>query len=177
MYPFSITIPIRSHLKKMLMFYLNTDPLEVKIGKCHYSAIFYQALSRTSFPQHHVITNNNFNCDIEIKFSASIAKENRFTIDSKRVSYIDQQLRAIFDEKFHEFLEFQANQKGDIQVCIALFMERYGITEEDITTDALRKSYYRYREKRNILDEKNFRIKTELNEKPIKSNNRTLFDD
>lgn len=167
MFQFEIKIPIRSHLKKMIQKNREVTPFTVSFDKDHYAAIFYQAFQRDSFPQNSFKSKLEFNESIELSFPAHIAKENRFHISRKRLSYIDAQLRSIFDEKLFDYLNDNCFQKGDIQKFSMLFMEKYEITEEEITLDALVKSYQRYRKKTNVKDKINFRAKVNIH-KPRK---------
>ena len=166
MYSYSIKIPIRPHFKKLIAKHVDTSPLVLTFGKCHYSAIFYNSLERSSFPQNNFKDHKQLVDKIEIEIPASIAKENRFYIDPKRVSYIDAQLRSIFDEKLFEHLNFNANGKGEIKAQVLKFMDYYGITEEDITFDALIKSYQRYRKATGEKADVNFRTKATTHNPP-----------
>lgn len=159
MFEFKIEIPIRSHLKKMISYSREIEPLTITFGKDHYSSIFYQAFERESFPQHSFYRDVRFNSTIQLLFPTSITKENRFCITKKRLSYIDAQLRSIFDEKLFDYLNENCFEKGDIKEHSMLFMSKYEIQEEEITLDALVKSYQRYRNKTSTKDKINFRAK------------------
>jgi hypothetical protein len=160
-YTYRISIPIRSHLKKMIAYYRDVEPFKLTIGKDHYASMIYLSLSRGSFP----LTQSNgerFNDWLEVEINSSISTENRFTVDPKRVSYIDSQLRDIFDEKLMEYLNDNCQQKGDVQFFCMQFLKRFGITEEEITLDAMVKSYQRFRHRKGIMDEKTFRAKVTM---------------
>lgn len=177
MFQFDIKIPIRSHLKKMIAHSRDIQPFVITFDKDHYAAIFYQAFERDSFTQNSFKSKLLFNDQIELSFPPHIAKENRFGISRKRLSYIDAQLRSIFDEKLFEYLNEHCYEKGDIQKYSMKFMQRYGITEEEITLDALVKSYQRYRKKSGKKDKVNFRAKQNYHQpRNIKeSNQQSLF--
>jgi hypothetical protein len=164
-YTYKISIPIRSHLKKMIAHYRDITPFKLTVGKDHYSAMIYLSLSRGSFPQNHS-NGEKFNDQLEVEINSSISAENRFFIDPKRVSYIDSQLRDIFDEKLMEYLNENCQQKGDVQFFCMQFLKRYGITEEEITLDAMVKSYQRFRHRTGIMDEKTFRAKVSMHRAP-----------
>lgn len=168
MFQFEIKIPIRSHLKKMIAKNREIIPFTVTYSKCHYAAIFYQAFERESFTQNSFKSKLDYNDFIELSFPPHIAQENRFGISRKRLSYIDAQLRSIFDEKLFDFLNHNCYEKGDIKKYSIQFMENYEITEEEITLDALVKSYQRYRKKTNVKDKVNFRAKKNYH-KPSKT--------
>lgn len=159
MFQFDIKIPIRSHLKKMIAYNREITPFIVTFDKDHYAAIFYQAFERDSFTQNSFKSKLDFNDSIELSFPPHIAKENRFTLSRRRLSYIDAQLRSIFDEKLFDYLNDNCFGKGDIQKYSMLFMDKYEITEDEITLDALIKSYQRYRQKTDVKDKVNFRAK------------------
>ena len=112
MFLFKITIPIRAHLKKMIAYHRKIEPFTVSFDKDHYAAIFYQAFQRDSFTQNNFKSKLKFNDSIDLLFPPHIAKENRFSIDRKRMSYIDAQLRSIFDEKLFEYLNDNCFEKG-----------------------------------------------------------------
>jgi len=142
-------------------------PFVISFDKDHISAIFYNAFERESYPQNSFKSKLQFNDSIELHFPEHIAKENRFNLDRKRLSYIDAQLRSIFDEKLFDYLDHNCFGKGDIQKYSIEFMNLYNISEEEITIDALVKSYQRYRKKNNVKDKINFRAKANYH-KPIK---------
>ena len=62
-------------------------------------------------------------------------------------------------------------KKGDIKKYSILFMEKYLITEEEITLDALVKSYHRYRSKSDVKDNVNFRAKKTMHNPPKSAQN------
>lgn len=175
MFQFEIKIPIRAHLKKMIASNRNIAPFVVTFDKDHYAAIFYQAFQRDSFTQNSFKSKLDFNDFIELSFPPHIAKENRFQLSRKRLSYIDAQLRSIFDEKLFDYLNDNCFEKGDIQKFSMEFMKKYEITEEEITLDALVKSYQRYRKKSNVKDSINFRAKANFH-KPSKTAQTQLND-
>lgn len=159
MFEFEIKIPIRTHLKKMIAFYREIDPLIISVDKDHYSAIFYQAFERDKFIKNCFKGRIIYNDLIIIRFPMRVTQENRFNIEYKRLQYIDAQLRSIFDEKLFEYLNEHCYEKGDIKNHCIQFMQKYDISEEEITLDALVKSYQRYRTKTSVKDKINFRAK------------------
>lgn len=165
-YEFKASIPIRSHLKKMIAASVDVNPLVVSVGKNVYGGILYLCLQRQSLPSVEKRSAERFNDSLDILIPSEISKEGRFVFDPQRVSFIDKMLRGIFDEKLMEYLMDNCKQKGDVQFYCLQFMKRYDISEDEISLYALEKSFLRFRHSTGLIDKKIFRAKVNMHRCP-----------
>ncbi len=159
-YQFQLTVPIRSHFKKMVAKRHIVEPFKLSSGRCHYSQIFFGNLHKNYIkakPKHP----DYFNTHLTIEFNSDLSRENRFYWDAQTVNSIDKALESLFNDKLFTYLDDHAQGKGDIQNGIIKFMECYAITEDDIKLDSLKKKYYRYRTNQEKHDKRNFRALAE----------------
>lgn len=168
-----ITIPIHSHIKKMIAFRECIEPFHISIGKCIYSEVIFYNLTRDSVHITHK-KENQFNETLTIHLCEKYIREGRFYINDKRINKIDLLLKGIFENKLADFVEsntFNVGSHGDgnIKSSIIKFMEKYHLTEQDITYDGLKKMYFRYRKRDGKNYTRNYHLIPKTNEKPINS--------
>lgn len=175
-YQFSIIIPIRPHLKKMIARTKTTNPFTLSMGKCYYSQIIFSNLLK-GYIQVKPKDEFRFTEKMEVQIPNEMAKENRFTWDSKTITSIDKALSGIFEDKLFTYLNDNCEGKGDIKDYILKFMENYNLADEDIMLDSLKKMFYRYRKATDKFNKTNFRAGSD-NQQSVDNtveNNPTLF--
>jgi hypothetical protein len=150
----------------MIASSVDVEPLVVSVGKNVYGGIMYLCLQRQSLPSVYEKVPERFNDQLNILIPAEISKEGRFVFDPHRVSFIDKMLRGIFDEKLLEFLMENCQQKGDVRHYCIQFLNKYDITEDEISLYALEKSFQRFRRANGIMDKKRFRSKVTMHRTP-----------
>lgn len=153
---FTITIPIRPHLKKMIARTKSTDPFIISKGKCHYSHALYNAL-RSNVSRHILKHPDALSEVLPIYINNTLFKDGRYVVDDRMVNNIDCVLQSMFEDKLFTYLDDNAEGKGDIKEYIEKFRDNYGLTEEEAKYDTLKKMYYRYRQDNPINDARNFR--------------------
>jgi len=161
-YEIKIEIPIQSYLKKMIQFYVPVEPMNIQQMNCQYSSLIYLSLQRQGFTNKRPQAQQKYNAALMVKLNQELVNENRFFIDDRRLSYIDSQLRNIFEQKLIDFLLFNAAEKGDLKKLCVAFLHKYEIEEHEISVDALIKKYQRWRESKGV--KLNYRSKKKLNE-------------
>jgi hypothetical protein len=93
------------------------------------------------------------------RFSVSISPQHAWLkscryLTDQGVHDFNRQVEDLLEQEFHIKLDTlaEAGVKFETKVQALRFMDHYGFTEDDLTLDALLKSYYRYRiHERNAL--------------------------
>lgn len=153
---FTITIPIRPHLKKMIARSKSVDPFIISKGKCHYSHAIYNAL-RSSASRHTMKHPEVLSESLPIYINNTLFKSGRYVVDDRLVSNVDNILQSLFEDKLFTYLDDNASGKGDIKDYIDKFRDNYNLTEEDAKYDTLKKMYYRHRQENPQKEQRNFR--------------------
>lgn len=161
-YEIKIEIPIQSYLLKMIRFYVPVEPMNIQQMNCQYSSLIYLSLQRQGFTNKKPSATQKYNAALMVKLNQELVNENRFFIDDRRLSYIDSQLRNIFEQKLIDYLIFNAEGKGDLKKLCVSFLEKYEIEEHEISVDALIKKYQRWREVKGVKT--NYRSKKKVDE-------------
>lgn len=171
---YEVSVPVRKYLIKMIAKHKPVDPLELTIGKDHYSGIFFNAFTAQNYKRDYNVglkIDDSF-APLKILFNQKLTSTNRFFLDGNRLKWIDQQLRDAFNEKLFATLdcvtEFNTVSNG-IKVNVTRFMELYDIEESDITHAALVKKYQRYRNSL-VQDKKKIDLKRLNSKNTITSN-------
>ncbi len=154
----TITIPIRSHLFKMINRTKETAPFTITMKDCVYSSIIYSALQK----KYCAVQNRKkdvYNSELTIVIPAKYSLENRIYYDNQTLTFIDNSLRALFRERFLIYMSDNCIENGDIKKYIAKFMLSYDLTEEDILSETLTKLFWRKRNENVIDNSKNLRRK------------------
>lgn len=157
---YTVEFPIRSYLKKMIAYYHETEPLELTVRKNHIAQIIYLCLSRNYRPEKKVPENPKYDSTLRVSIPNHLGREQNFHLCERRVSFIDATLRSIFEEKMCEYILIQHKGKGDIEKYAFQFRELYDISEDELPLTAIKKTFYRYREKNALLDTEKYTLKS-----------------
>lgn len=139
-----VEIPIRGYLKKFISVSKDTEPFQIQLTKCHYSAIILEPLKK-SFVKVGTSEFKNLEDRLKIRMTSSVMKESKFWFDVETIMCIDNRLKSMFDQQLIDFITISIKKKGDIKESIFSFMEYYNLTDDDIKWDTLCKMYYRAR--------------------------------
>lgn len=163
-FQFEITIPMRSHIVKMIARTKSIDPFIITMRDCIYSALIYSALQK----KYCAVENRKkdvYNSELKITIPAMYSLENRIYYDNQTLTFIDNSLRALFKEKFLLYMSDNCEENGDIKKYISKFMKNYNLTEDDINPESLTKLFWRKRKEKVIDNSHNLRRKKK-NQKP-----------
>lgn len=140
-----VTIPIQHYLKKYLSKTLDVSPLHMH-NRCHVTALLLEPLKKGFIPPRDELS-VKFNSTLECVMNSSICKEGKFQLDPNVVMRIDALLTDKFNEDCFRFIDQQRakDPNWQDQKSIFEFMEYYGLQEEDIQFETIKKRYYRYR--------------------------------
>jgi hypothetical protein len=77
-------------------------------------------------------------------------------LTAQAIHDFNRQVEDMMEEEFHHELDVLAKHgvKFETKGKALAFMEGYGLTEDDLTLDALLKSYYRYRKAQQVAHER-----------------------
>jgi hypothetical protein len=140
-----VKIKIRPYLKQFISSNREVEPFfTVSPTKCHFSSIFLEPLKKDMIKvgesEHKFLTD-----EIVLRMSPTVMREGKFWWDANTVLLIDKRLKSLFDQQLVDFIMMLTQQKGDIKVSIACFMNYYQISEDMISLETLVKMYYRAR--------------------------------
>lgn len=139
-----VRIPIRPYLKKFIEHYSGSDVFEIRLTRCHVSAIIMEALKKERVK---VGTKEKRHLSewLTIRQSSTVMREAKFWWDEETVMIIDHRLKSWFDQQLIDYITIRNQVKGDIKQSIIDFMNYYEMNEDDISVETLIKMYYRAR--------------------------------
>lgn len=88
---------------------------------------------------------------VEFLLSNNLVKYHRFFMKAKRETLVANELKRMMYAAFCAFVNGRSKQERITERIIA-FMELYGLTEEDIPFDTLKKYYYRYEKRFRAIE-------------------------
>lgn len=155
----------------MIAFTNRIKPFHISIGKCYYSEIIFYNLSREDV-KYPYFKKQEQNDELIILLKPEYLRDNRFYLNDKRIRKIEVLFKGIFEDKLVTYLDDNCEGFGDIQEYIFKFMDKYDLSEADITYEGLRKMYFRYRKKNGWKYNKNFRSLSKTIKKPTNKQGR-----
>ena len=164
-YEMNLSIPIQSHLKKMIGKFHAVEPFRIKVGRCPYSSIIYNTLQKQSI-RVKPTKEDKFNDKLDIIIPSDLTKQMSWYLNDRGISAINSALRGLFQERLILHLTYTCEDKGDIKKDILSFLEMHGIEEEEFSYEACKKMFYRYRRNTGALQSKNYRTKGTKKVKP-----------
>lgn len=151
-------IPVRPHLKKFLhkAERIKADaPLHLTSGSaiayfmnllfCNKSAII-EAEQRFHSKRSPEALDKTFSETVSVIISANLQLHNRIFISADSIVALDRFLDKMMKERLMDRVERRSASQTE-KDCILAFMDEYGMTEDDISFDALKKAVQRTREK------------------------------
>lgn len=154
----TISVPIRSYFLKFIAKFHKISPFEITKEKQPINVVFFDAFSRQKKGEKETVFHSKFNDQIQVRLSADFYAQ-KTPISKDFLNFVDSGIRVIFEKELHLYLDKNCFGKGDIQKYCLEFMDDYNISEDEISLDALLKSYQRYRHKSKSKQNINFRRK------------------
>ena len=155
---FDVTIPIKPHLKKYLLYKFHSSTNEIclttknKLGLSLINMFFERKdIYRKDFSL-------AFTDTITVSFSGEFGNRFGFFISKQNIYYFNKALSDDFNDRLFDFLDTMTDEDDRFQINrgIERFCERFSITEEEIAHETLRKAYQRERKRRiepyNVLN-------------------------
>ena len=139
-----IIIPVRSYLKKFIANSREVEPFILSLSRCHFSAVILEPIKK-GYKKVSLKESDHLNDELKIRMGSSVMKENKYFIDNYTVMSIDFKLKSMFDQQLVDYITINNSKKGDIKESIQMFMDHYGISEDDLKWETITKMYYRAR--------------------------------
>lgn len=151
-------IPVRPHLRKFLAK-VERLPANASLALTSGSAISYfmnflfcnkseiiEAEQRYHTKRTAEQLDKSFSDTISVQISVNLQVHNRIFISSDSIVALDRFLDKMMKERLMDRVERRPENMTE-KDCILAFMDEYGMTEDDISFDALKKAVQRVREK------------------------------
>jgi len=139
-----VKIPIRPYLKKFISHYAESEPFQIRLTRCHISAIMMEALKKDRV-KCGTKEKKHLSDWLTIRQSSTVMREAKFWWDEETILIIDHRLKSLFDQQLIDYITICNQAKGDIKKSIIDFMNYYEMSEDDISVETLIKMYYRAR--------------------------------
>jgi hypothetical protein len=170
-YEITIEIPIESHLKKMVHYYNEGEYFKIRYGRCPYSSIIYNTLQRSTIKEA-ASKGVHYNDKLKVIIPGDLVKENKFFLNAKGITKVNSTLKGMFQEKMIDYLTDRCEQKGDVEKYIQKFLDKYGISEDEVTLSSAKKLFWRFR--KNTEGYVNANLKMKKNPKQPRRNTKVL---
>lgn len=146
----TITLPIRGYLKKFIAHSHEIYPLRVSTGRNnHITDYIYTILSTNNVEAGVSVKNKQINDTIDLEIPWALHQTGKYHFSYKHVIRIDRFVKSLFDNRLYDYLDESRDKRGDIKALILKFMDKYDLSEADITFENLKKNYYRHTAEKN----------------------------
>lgn len=145
-----ITIPTRRYLKKWLAASYPVEPFVISTNKNPVADFMFNTFSKT-YIRIDADSMKYLDDTLEIVIPDFYAIQNQFHVGKKHALQIDRFLRDSFYRTIYEAVNLVCEKRGDKQALIFKILASYGITEEDVQFETIRKALYRYDMEREKL--------------------------
>lgn len=147
-YTITVTIPIRSYLKKFIAGSREVEPFRISHKRCHFSAVILEPLSKEEIKlkdKNIFLDKLRWNDSLLCCFDAETLREKKFWISSESAISIDFRLKEMFDQQLIDFININHKKGVTIEDNILKFLDYFDITDDDLTLETAQKMYYRAR--------------------------------
>lgn len=93
---------------------------------------------------------DSFTFTIPYKFNGKNCAFHTMYISEHNQRLFERMLYLYFKDVFHSYVEDKQRYMKEIKACILMFCSDYHITFNAINYESLKKSYYRYSQKKNV---------------------------
>jgi hypothetical protein len=139
----SIKFPIKGYLKKYLAFTTSVEPYVLSTNDVFGNWLF-PSMTKACY-DYAGISEQEYDEALEVVIPAFYARQNRFIIDAKIVYRINQHLDKLFDHEMNRYLfRIRGLPRQQVKTHIINFRSDYGITEDDISYQTLKKRHQRF---------------------------------
>lgn len=145
-----IKIPAQAYLKKYLLHELGGEPIRIS-NKDRFGAFLQRLLQRNAAIRHSYSEPQDTIIQFELPWD--YLTRNGCQVTHEAVHRFKQFLREEFYSSLKNYLDAATLYNPDLLIRQGIedFMDRYDLTEDDISYEALKKHYYRARKKQLAL--------------------------
>ena len=144
----TITIPVKPHLKRYVQKTHKVDPFVIDLRRDAISYFIHNCLEKPTSEKTTPDLDKDYYTDrLEIQLPNKYCKQSLYVLSLHHVIRINNFLQKQLYENIYTTLDLQLkeNPKAVINHMIVNIMNYYEITESDISFEAIKRAYYRYR--------------------------------